>query len=159
MDIKMILTDVDGVLTDGSINISESGELYKKFCVKDGFIVSVAQKQGIIIGVISGRKSRIVDVRCEELKISEVFQGVKDKVEICKKILAKHNLNWDNIAYIGDDVPDIKLLKRVKYSGAPADAVKKVRDVVSFVSQFNGGSGAFREFVETIIEANSQNFV
>lgn len=149
--IKVILTDVDGVLTDGSINISPNGELYKSFNVKDGYIVKKAMEKGLIIGIITGRESDIVKYRCQELGIEEVFQGVKNKINVCKKIAQKYNVEFANIAYIGDDYPDLDLLKIVGYSGAPSDAIEEIKSTVDFISKYKGGKGAYREFVETIL--------
>ncbi len=149
--IKLILTDVDGVLTDGFIHIGQEGELFKSFNVKDGTIVKQAQERGIVVGIITGRKSEITIRRAEELSILEVHQGVEDKLLIAKKLCLKYGVALRNVAFIGDDLPDIELLKSVGFSGSPADAVDEVKNIVSFVSSFDSGKGAFRQFVEEIM--------
>ena len=151
-EIKIILTDVDGVLTDGTINFSANGELFYSFNAKDGHAINEAIKKGFIVGIITRWNSKIVEIACMTLGITEVHQNVKDKVGICQQIIKRHGLSFENVAYIGDDMPDLELLKIVGFSGAPNDAVEKVKKSVNFVSVFCGGKGAFREFVEKIIE-------
>lgn len=151
-EIKIILTDVDGVLTDGSINFSANGEMFYSFNAKDGHAIYEAIKKGIIVGIITRWNSKIVEQACMQLGIKEVYQNVNDKVEVCKQIINSHRLSFENVAYMGDDIPDLELLKVVGFSGAPNDAVEKVKKNVNFISSFGGGKGAFREFVEKIIE-------
>ena len=151
-EIKIILTDVDGVLTDGSINFSANGELFYSFNAKDGQGIYEAIKKGLIVGIITRWNSKIIELLCMNLGIKEVHQNVNDKVEICKQIINRHELSLENVAYIGDDIPDLELLKIVGFSGAPNDAIEKVKKNVDFISTHNGGKGAFREFVEKVLE-------
>lgn len=151
-EIKIILTDVDGVLTDGRINFSENGEMFYSFNAKDGHAIFEAKKKDLIVGIITRWNSKIIEMGCKTLGIKEVYQNVKDKVEICKQIINKYGLSLGNVAYMGDDIPDLELLKIVGFSGAPNDAVEKVKKNVNFISTFGGGKGAFREFIEQIIE-------
>jgi 3-deoxy-D-manno-octulosonate 8-phosphate phosphatase (KDO 8-P phosphatase) len=151
-EIKIILTDVDGVLTDGSINFSANGEMFYSFNAKDGYAIYEAIEKGLIIGIITRWNSKIIEQRCKTLGIKEVYQNVKDKVEVCKQIINNYGLSFENVAYMGDDIPDLELLKIVGFSGAPNDAVEKVKKNVNFISSFGGGKGAFREFIEKIIE-------
>ena len=151
MDIKLIVLDVDGVMTDGSIYYDSEGREYKRFNVKDGFAIKYAAKQGITFAVITGRISSMVEKRCSELGIKYVFQNVEDKVKTCDELVEKLGITYQQVAYMGDDIPDLPLLKKVGFSGAPIDAVRKVKKEVDFVSVYPGGKGAVREFIERII--------
>lgn len=152
----ILFMDVDGTMTDGSINICESGELYKSFNVKDGYGISNLLPQiDYVPVVLTGRDSLITVDRCRELKIEECYQGIKDKKKKMMAILDKFNLQLSNAAYIGDDLNDIECLKLIKCSGGltgcPLDAVEEVKRVCSFVSKKEGGKGAIRDFIEYIV--------
>jgi 3-deoxy-D-manno-octulosonate 8-phosphate phosphatase (KDO 8-P phosphatase) len=155
MKIKLIVLDVDGVLTDGSILITEKGEELKSFFVKDGFAIKRALEKGIDVAVISGRKSRAVEIRCKELGISSVFQGISDKLEVLKHLCLQKNIKLSEVAGMGDDIPDIPLLSAIGFSGAPSDAVEEVKKIVNFVSKYPGGKGAVREFIDYILRFKS----
>ncbi|SNR61735.1 KdsC family phosphatase [Desulfurobacterium atlanticum] len=151
MDIKLIVLDVDGVMTDGSIYYDSEGREYKRFNVKDGFAIKYAIQKSITFAVITGRISSMVEKRCGELGINYVFQNVEDKVKVCDELVEKLGITYYQVAYMGDDIPDLPLLKKVGFSGAPIDAVRKVKKEVDFVSVYPGGKGAVREFIERII--------
>jgi 3-deoxy-D-manno-octulosonate 8-phosphate phosphatase (KDO 8-P phosphatase) len=151
--IKLIVLDVDGVLTDGSIIYDSEGREYKNFNVKDGYGIVTAIKRGIKVVVISGRSSSIVEKRCKELGITEVFQGVSDKLGIYEKVKEKYRLKDYEIAAMGDDIPDIPVLKKAGFSGAPADAVPEVKKVVNLVTTLPGGKGAVREFIDYLLKS------
>ncbi len=156
MDIKILVMDVDGTLTDGKIYMGEDGEVCKAFNIKDGYgIHDVLIPKGIIPVVITGRQSRIVEKRCAELGIVEIYQGVKDKGDILKRILQKYKLKMSNVAYIGDDLNDMPCILQVKHAGGvvgcPLDAVKGVRDSSNFIATSAGGEGAVREMIEYIL--------
>ncbi len=148
--IRFILLDIDGTLTDGQLLFCNKGECCKSFNIKDGMGIYLAQKEGLQIGLISGRYSRVVEKRANELKIKHVWQGVKDKEVLFECILEKLSLQPDEIAYIGDDLNDLPLLNRVGLSGAVGDAVKEVKDVVDYIAARDGGKGAVREFIDMI---------
>lgn len=159
MDIKILIMDVDGTLTDGKIYMGSNGENFKAFNVKDGYgIRDILIPKGIIPVIITGRKSEIVEYRCRELGIREIYQGVKDKHEIMKKFLKKRNLEFCDAAYIGDDMNDLPCMEIVKKCGGiigcPQDATTKVIEVSDFVSTHKGGEGAVREFIEWIVSHN-----
>ncbi|TCK06648.1 KdsC family phosphatase [Phorcysia thermohydrogeniphila] len=151
--VKLIVLDVDGVLTDGSIVYDSEGREYKSFNVKDGYGIVTAIKRGIKVVVISGRNSPIVDRRCKELGITEVFQGVSDKLKVYEKIKEKYGLDDFEIAAMGDDIPDIPILEKAGFSGAPADAVPEVKKVVNLVTTLPGGKGAVREFIDYLLKS------
>ncbi len=154
--IKMILTDIDGVLTDGRIVLSEKGELTAFFDVKDGHMIKMAQKAGLIVGAISGRSSKANFYRMNELGITELYQDCHKKLPQAEIIIKKYDLSWNQTAYIGDDVIDIPVLRKVGFSACPADAAEEVKEYVDFVSNYNGGRGALREIIIAILKKNGQ---
>ena len=149
--IKLVLLDVDGTLTDGGIYRGNNGEELKRFNVKDGYAIVNAQKLGIEFGIITGRKSELVEIRSNELKIKYLYQGISEKTVILEEIMQKTGLKKEEIAYMGDDLNDILIMKQSGLTGAPRDAADEVIQIVDFVSGKNGGSGAVREFVEDIL--------
>ena len=157
--IKYLVMDVDGTLTDGKIYMSNTGELMKAFNIKDGAgIHDILIPCGIIPVIITGRSSDIVLNRCKELGITEVHQGVSNKIEkLITLIGGEKYLN--TVAYIGDDINDLSCMKPVNEAGGlvgcPADAVKKVKDIADYIAPHNGGDGAVREFIEWLVYKNN----
>ena len=151
MRVKLMIFDVDGVLTDGSIIYDDSGREIQRFHVRDGFAIKMAMELGIKVAVISGRNSAAVERRCRELGIEEVHQGVDDKLSVYESLKRKFGVSDGECSFMGDDVPDIPLLKAVSVSGAPADAPDYVKEVVDFVSKSPSGRGAVREFIEYVV--------
>ena len=154
--IKLVLLDVDGTLTDGGIYRGNNGEELKRFNVKDGYAIVNAQKLGIEFGIITGRKSELVEIRSNELKIKYLYQGISEKTVILEEIMQKTGLKKEEIAYMGDDLNDILIMKQSGLTGAPKDAADEVIQIVDFVSGKNGGSGAGREFVEYILKKDGK---
>lgn len=147
--IKYLVMDVDGTLTDGKIYIAPSGEAMKAFNIKDGYgIHDILIPSGVVPVIITGRTSDIVLNRCRELGITEVHQGVKDKVEKLQSLVG----DFSDVAYIGDDLNDFACMEAVKAAGGivgcPADAVEMVKVIADYVAVHNGGEGAVRDFVE-----------
>ncbi len=153
--IKVLFLDVDGVLTDGTITYDIYGREVKRFNVKDGYGIVRAINTGMDVVVVSGRISSQVEKRCRELGIKEVYQGVSDKLSFTDRYLKEHSLTFEEAAAMGDDLPDLPLLKRVKVSGAPSDAVPQVKVLVDFVSRSPGGKGAVREFIDFLLNEPS----
>lgn len=149
--IKLLLLDVDGVMTDGGVYYGESGEELKKFNIQDGYGIVKLQQAGVAVGIITGRVSKIVQRRAEELGIKEVHQNLENKLEAYERIKVKMNLNNSEIGYIGDDVPDLPVLQIVGFSAAPADGLDNVRKSVDYVCKRRGGEGAVREVIELIL--------
>ncbi|MEK3901323.1 KdsC family phosphatase [Paenibacillus sp. FSL R7-0179] len=149
--IKMIIMDVDGTLTDGKIYIGPQGEVMKAFSVKDGLGITKLNAMGIKPVILTARSSEIVTNRAMELKIEDVYQGIHDKITGLDMISKKYNIGFNEIAYIGDDENDLECMKACGYSGCPADATSTIKNVVNFISVFNGGNGAVREFIEHIL--------
>jgi len=154
--VRMLLMDVDGTLTDGSLFILPDGEEVKSFHVWDGMGILFAHQAGIRTGIISGKTSRSVERRAEKLRVSEVYQGIQDKKKVLGEIASRHKLSPEEIAYIGDDLGDLEIMKAVGLAGAPADAHPAIRNSSHWVSRYGGGRGAVREFVEFILEAQGK---
>ncbi len=150
--VRLLATDVDGVMTDGSIVYGENEEI-KKFFVRDGAGIFLAQKAGIIIAFITVRESKILERRAEELEVSELHQGVKRKWDCIETLLKKYHLNKEEVGYIGDDVVDVPVLKRVGFPVAVEDAVEEVKEEAAYLTRTRGGRGAVREVIEVILKA------
>ena len=153
--IQLLAFDVDGVMTDGSITYDDNGLEYKTFNAKDGHGLAKMTKNGYITAIITGRRSGTVEYRAEDLHVVEVFQGVKNKIAILDALLQKYELDYTQVAYMGDDEPDICILEKVAIASCPKDAVKKVQDICNFISTKDGGHGAVRELCDFIYD--SQN--
>lgn len=151
MNIKMLVLDVDGTLTDGKVYIGSQGELMKAFNVKDGLGIVKLQTQDIVPVIITGRVSEIVEQRAKELGITEVHQGIKDKVKVLRQIADKYEYDLKELAYIGDDENDFESMKLCGFVGCPADAVNEVITIADFVCTRNGGEGAVREFIDYLL--------
>ena len=154
--IKLLALDVDGVLTDGTINIGNSGEIFKGFNAKDGLGISCALRSGLNIAIITGRKSEIIHKRAEELGISLLCEGVKDKYSELRRLAEELQLAQEEIAYMGDDLNDLPAFKAAGISFAPRDAVTEVITMANIVTTKCGGRGAVREAVENILKAQNK---
>lgn len=155
--IELIVLDVDGTLTDGSIFHTNNGDELKAFDVKDGLgVASWTKKLGKKAAIITGRRSKLLEKRAQELGITHLYQGVDNKDEILQEILDKEALRWSQVAAIGDDLNDYKMLQKVGLSFAPNDASHYVKDIVKVVCKANGGHGAVREMIEYIFKAQDQ---
>jgi len=150
--IRLLLLDVDGVLTDGTIVYTEDGGESKGFSTKDGFGLRMLQDSGVAVGLITARTSEAVSRRARDLGFSHLYQGRSDKMAVYEEILSSTGLRPPQTAYMGDDWLDLPLLERVGLSGAPADAVAEVRDRVHYLCASPGGRGAVREFCELILD-------
>ena len=151
--ILLLLTDVDGVLTDSGVYYGAEGEVLKRFSVRDGMGVERLRNADIETGIVTGEISPSVKKRAEKLNISELHLGSKDKAAVLKEILERKNLQAFQVAFIGDDVNDLSIINEVGFSACPADAMSSVNSVVNYVCINKGGYGAFREFAEFIIAA------
>jgi len=152
---KLVLTDIDGVWTDGGMYYDETGNEWKKFSTYDAAGVKLCKKFNIPVGIITGENTEIVKRRAKKLCIDYLYQGAKNKVEIANTLCEKLNISIKDVAYIGDDTNDIDLLKVVGFSGAPANATKQVKSFTNIITKKAGGNGAFREFVETIFNIDN----
>ena len=153
--IRLLLLDVDGVMTDGGIYYSGRGEELKKFNTQDGYGIVKLQRAGIRVGIITGRISTIVKVRAKELGITDVHQSLDNKLESYGKIKKKMSLTDAEVAYVGDDEPDIPVLRCVGFAAAPADANANVLSLVDYVCRRGGGKGAVREVIDLLLKAQA----
>jgi 3-deoxy-D-manno-octulosonate 8-phosphate phosphatase (KDO 8-P phosphatase) len=154
--VTLVLLDVDGVLTDGSVWIGADGAEAKQFSIRDGTGIVLAQREGVSVGLVSGRPSAATTRRAAELGIGLVVQGANDKRKVVDEILAVRELEVADVAYMGDDLVDLPVLRRVGLAAAPADAVDEVRSRADWVSRFRGGHGAVREFLEVVLRARQR---
>ncbi|MBQ4547785.1 MAG: HAD-IIIA family hydrolase [Bacteroidales bacterium] len=148
---KLILTDIDGVWTDGGMYYDQTGNEWKKFHTYDSAGVLFAHQNEIPVGIITGEDTEIVARRAAKLKIDYLFQGIKNKLEVAENLCKELNISLDEVAYIGDDLGDIELLKNVGISATPNSAPEYVKKYSQMVMTKNGGEGVFREFVEKIL--------
>lgn len=154
--IKMLLLDVDGVMTDGRIILDNHGNELKAFHVRDGHGIKLAQRAGIIVGIITGRKAEVVNIRAQELGIAEVHQGAKDKILAYNAILKKYGIKDNEAAFIGDDVVDIDIFKRVGLAVSVSDADPAVKSHVHMITKAAGGRGAVRETINFLLASQGK---
>lgn len=152
-DLKLLLMDVDGVMTDGTVLLLPDGKEAKAFHVRDGLAIVLAQRAGLCTGLLSGRASEVVDRRASELGMTVVRQGVRDKAAALREILAERELLSHEVAYVGDDLNDLAVMNEVGLSAAPSDAPFEIRAQAFMVLETRGGQGCVREFVEAILRA------
>ena len=151
-EIRLLLTDVDGVLTDGSVILDNQGIESKCFNIRDGLAVRLWQQAGGMAGIVTGRSSQVVKLRAGELDMEVVRQGVKDKLPEVEAIAATMGLRPEQIAYVGDDLPDVPTIRYAGLGIAVADAPEEVREAADYVTSVRGGAGAVREVVELILK-------
>ena len=151
-NIKIILTDSDGVLTDTGVYYSEKGEELKRFSIRDGMGIERLRKHlGIETIIVTGEESGAVVGRAKKLKLNEYYLGVKDKLKVLDEVLRKNQLSKENVAFIGDDINDFEIMQQVGLSASPADGMSYIRNIADYVCENKGGHGAFREFAELLL--------
>lgn len=155
-NIKWILMDVDGTLTDGSLLVLPDGEELKTYNVRDGLGILLAHLAGLKTGIITGKTSKSLEIRSERLKIAELHQGILDKKPILDKIMKRNGLTSREVAFIGDDLGDLEVIKSVGFSAAVADSHPEVKKHSHFICQNSGGKGAVREFIEFILSTQEK---
>ena len=159
-DIKILVMDVDGTLTDGKIYMGQDGECFKAFDIKDGAgIALLLPEYNIIPVIITARESRILENRCKELKITELHQGCFYKLEKLREIIARYNVGLDAVAYIGDDLPDIPCMEAIRKAGGvvlcPSDAIPEIKELSDYVSGCKAGNGSIRDCINYVIQRDS----
>ncbi len=154
--IKAIFFDVDGVLTDGRIIYDETGKEIKNFNVKDGYIIAHLKRAGILVGIITGRDSKVVSNRAAELKLDFCHQGIVDKFSVFEKLIAFHKLKKKQVAYIGDDINDLGILRTCGLSACPADTFDYIKKEVDIITQSKGGQGVIREIADLVLAARGE---
>lgn len=151
---KIVFTDIDGVWTDGGMYYGANNEEFKKFNTSDSAGVLFLKTLNIPLVIITGEDTQIVRNRAKKLNITEAYYGIKDKVSIAEKVLEKFSLSFTDAAFIGDDINDLLLLKKVGYSSAPLNAPVYIKNSVNYITSLKGGDGAFRDFVEHLLTKN-----
>lgn len=156
--INTFIFDVDGVLTNGEILASDSGEYLRTFNIKDGYALQLAVKKGYHVAIISGGSGAAMQKRFEGLGIPDIFLGVSDKVAVYQDLVLKHNLEASQILYMGDDIPDLNVMKLVGLPTCPADAVPEIKAISAYISPYEGGKTAVRDIVEKVLRVQQQWF-
>lgn len=157
---QLIITDIDGVWTDGGMYYDQTGNEWKKFNTSDSAGVLFCHKLDISVAIITGEDTAIVKRRAEKLGIKYLFQGVADKLAVAKGLCRELGISLDEVAYIGDDLGDVSLLKAARWSAAPANAPSYIKEQVRYVTKLKGGEGAFREYIEhLIVESRGLTFL
>ncbi len=155
--VKLLLLDVDGVLTDGTITYTQDGGEIKSFHTRDGLGLRILQESGVAVGLITARSSEAVSRRANDLGLTLVFQGVKNKLAVFQQILAEQKLSADEVGYVGDDWLDLPLLSRVGFPATVADGARELRNIACYVTRKPGGRGAVREICDLLIEARGMH--
>lgn len=154
--IRLLILDVDGVMTDGRITLDNNGNELKSFNVRDGHGIKLIQNIGIQVAIITGRYSKVVERRAEELGIRDVFQKVQNKESVYRQLLETHGISDAEASFMGDDIIDLGIVKRVGLAMAPSDAVEEIRSAVHWIASARGGHGAVREAVELIMKSQGK---
>lgn len=154
--IKILILDVDGVLTDGRVIYTDSGEEIKRFDVRDGHGLKLLMRSGIEVILLTGRESKVVLHRARDLGIEHVYQKALNKIEVYKTILAQRNLEDKEVGFVGDDLVDLPVLRKVGFSAAVPDAVPEVKEIVDYITTKKGGEGAVREICELLLKAQNK---
>lgn len=153
--INTFVFDMDGVLTDGSLMVLPGNEYVRTMNIKDGYALQLAVKKGYNVVVISGSVSKPCAERLEYLGVRNVFMKVKDKEDVLAQFLLSNHLKWEKTLFMGDDIPDLEVMKLVGLAACPADAVPEIRAVSTFISTINGGKGCVREVIEKVLKLNN----
>lgn len=152
--ISAFIFDMDGVLTDGTVLVTPEGEQLRTFSIKDGYILQLAVKMGYAVAVISGSTSSAAENRFAWLGITDVFMGVKDKLEVLRNYLASKNISAANTLFMGDDIPDLAVMQEVGLACCPADAVQEIQAIAHYISSKEGGKGCVRDVMEKVLKLN-----
>ena len=156
--INTFIFDIDGVLTDGKVLITENGDQLRRMSTRDGLAITMALKAGYNIAIISGGNSKSVLHRFNYLGIQDVFLGVDDKIQVLRKYFSDKNLSRDNVLYMGDDLPDYEVMNECGIATCPADAVHEIKEIVDYISDRNGGDGCVRDIIEQVMRVRGDWF-
>jgi 3-deoxy-D-manno-octulosonate 8-phosphate phosphatase (KDO 8-P phosphatase) len=156
--VKAIVLDVDGVLTDGSVTLMPDGEQVRVMNIKDGYALQLAVKKGYKVAIISGGRSEMVRKRLNGLGITDVYLGAHTKIDVYKELLEIYSLTDDEILYMGDDIPDYEVMKRVGVPTCPNDAAQEIKDICLYISYNKGGKGAVRDVIEQVMKVQNNWF-
>ncbi|MFM6975899.1 MAG: KdsC family phosphatase [Sphingobacteriaceae bacterium] len=150
--IKAFIFDVDGVLTDGTVHVTETGEQLRRFNIKDGYALQLAIKRGFQIAIISGGRSQSVVSRLKGLGIQDIYIGVESKIDAYDEFLLTYDLSSDDILYMGDDIPDLQVMQKVGLPTCPADAAEEIKAISQYISPKKGGEACVRDVVEKVLK-------
>ena len=156
--INTIILDVDGVLTNGSVLIASNGDQLRTMYVKDGYAMQLAARKGYRIVIISGGKSDVIEARFNYLGIKDVFLSVNNKIECFNKYVQQHQLDFSEILFMGDDIPDYEVMKEVAVACCPSDAVEEIKLICHYISPFAGGKGCVRDIIEQVMKVQGKWF-
>jgi len=154
--IRAFVLDMDGVLTDGNVLVTEDGTMLRRMNIRDGYALQLAKKNGYDVVVISGSTSDGVKVRLSRLGITDVFMGVHNKVEVLQQFLSEHNLKAEQVMYMGDDIPDLDVMQMAGVAACPADAVPDIIKISQYISDKNGGEGCVRDIIEKTLKLQNK---
>jgi len=155
-EIKLVIFDVDGVLTDGTVTLFPSGELVRKMHTKDGFALKTAVEMGYHVCIITGGTDQSVKSRLGGLGIKDIFLGSHSKVEDMQEFIKKYNIKLENILFMGDDIPDLPVMKMVGLPTCPNDAVQEIQQISTYISQKKGGKGCVRDVIEQVLKVQDK---
>ena len=150
--VKAFIFDVDGVLTDGIVHVTEAGEQLRQFNIKDGYALQLAVKRGFAIAVITGGRSAGVEFRLKGLGISQVFMGVDSKIDVYNRFLSDNDLTNEDILYMGDDIPDLPVMQLAGLPVCPADSAEEIKAISTYISPKAGGKGCVRDIIEKVLK-------
>lgn len=153
--VKLFALDVDGVLTDGSLLLMNDGQMVRRMNIKDGYALQLAVKKGYHVLVISGGNSDAVKMRLDKLGVKDVFMSVLDKKEVLQQYMQQHNIQKNEVLYMGDDMPDLAVMQMAGLPCCPADAVAEIRDISNYISPVKGGEGCVRDVIEKVLKLNA----
>lgn len=153
-EIKAFVLDVDGVLTDGSLLLLDDGQMARRMNIKDGYALQLAIKKGYHILIVSGGNSEAVKLRLQRLGVVEIFMNVTDKKAILLEYILKYELKWEQVLYMGDDIPDLIPMQLAGLACCPADAVPEIKNLSHYISHVNGGYGCVRDVIEKVLKLN-----
>jgi 3-deoxy-D-manno-octulosonate 8-phosphate phosphatase (KDO 8-P phosphatase) len=152
--VRHFIFDIDGVLTDGSLIISAEGTLLRTMNIKDGYAIQLAIKKGYSVSVISGAKGEAIEKRLLGLGVEDVHLGIENKIQTFKEVVQKGNLDLPNILYMGDDMPDLEVMKQVVFPCCPSDACPEIKEISKYISPHEGGKGCVRDVIEKVLKLN-----
>jgi len=155
-NVNTFIFDYDGVLTDGSIIMTNNGEAYRISNVKDGYALQLAKKKGYNVAVISGAHSESMIQRLTSVQITDVFLGVENKLEVFRKYIAQRKLSNGNVLFMGDDIPDYEVMLEAGISACPADAAEEIKAIAMYISHQNGGKGCVRDVIEQVLKVQGK---
>lgn len=155
-NISTFIFDVDGVLTNGMLTVMPNGELVRHMNVKDGYAIKVALNAGFRVCIISGGTNEAVRIRLAALGINDIYLGAHDKIKQYNEIVKKYDLQAENIIYMGDDIPDIPVMKKVGLACCPNDAVQEVQNISKYISNIKGGDGCVRDIIEQVLKVHNK---